>query len=205
MTCLTTSGLQQSIENGWPIVAMAAITIPVPEVLEVWPDGILRLWDGVGQLDYGGQPWRGLGILGRMTGIGGSKRLTLRAVTFSLSGIPADYPVFLADALRNKPAKAWIAGMDERGVRVNGEPFLEVDGLCDYQTLEVEESGMQTIKLIVREPVYSIERAQTLKHTAEYWNKRLESWRTTNLGGARITGYDKLPELADATRSWTQT
>lgn len=202
---LTTPGLQQSIENGWPVVAMAAITLPVPEVLAVWPDGIMRLWDGVGELDYDGYPWRGLGIFGRMTGIGGSKRLTLRAVTFQLSGIPADYSVFLSPELRNKAAKAWVAGMDARGIRINGEPFLEVDGLCDYQTLETEEGGSQVIKLIVREPVYSIERAQTLKHTAEYWNKRLESWRNANLGGARITGYDKIPELADATRSWTRT
>lgn len=202
---LTTKGLQESIAKGWPVVVMAAIEHPVPAVLDVWPDGIMRFWDGVGTLRYGGQNWRGVGIFGRVLNIGGSKRLMIRSVTFQLSGIPADHDVFLDPRLRNKRAQAWLAGLDANGERVNGEPYLEVDGLCDYMTHQTEEGGMQFVRLVVGEPVYSIERAQTLKYTSEWANSYLRKWRERNLDGERITGYDRIPELANATRSWTRT
>jgi hypothetical protein len=202
---LTTKGLQESIANGWPVQALAMIHHPVPAVTSVWADGFLRLWDGVGDLRYGGQPWRGIGPFGRLAGIGGSKRLMIRTVTFELVGIPANYAVYLDPALRNRSAKAWIAGMDRHGAKVNGDPYLEVDGLCDYQESESEDGLTQVIRLIVGEPVYSIERAQTLAYTPEWANSYLRKWRERNIGGARITGYDRISELADATRSWTPT
>lgn len=197
MTCLTTPGLAESIRNGWPIIAMVAIDHP--------SGGIMRFWDGVGLLSYGGYDWMGFGRYGRMTGVGGSKRLMLRTVTFELSGLPDDAPLTLDPELRNRPAQAWVAGMDARGTRVNGEPFQEVDGLVDYQELKADDSGEQVIRVMVGEPVYSIERAQTLSYTPEWANSYLEDWRATNLSGDRITGYDRLSELANATRSWERT
>lgn len=204
MTILTTVGLQQSIAEGWPIRALARIYHPVRGVLETWPDGWLRMWDGIGELHYDGQPWRGIGPFGRVTGIGGSKRLMIRTVTFEMVGIPANQAIMLDPALRNRRAQAWTAGMDERGVKVNGEPFLEVDGLCDYMTHGADDSGVQSIQIVVGEPVYSIERAQNLAYTSEWANSYLEDWRLRNRAGARITGYDLIPELANATRSWTK-
>lgn len=194
---LTTLGLEESIRNGWPVVALAEIDHP--------DEGMQRLWDGVGTLSWNGYSWTGIGPFGRMSGIGGSKRLMLRAVTFQILGIPPHIEIYLNERLRNRPARAWIAGMDERGVRVNGEPFQEVDGLCDYQTHTADENGIQSVSLIVGEPVYSIERAQTLSFTPEWINSYLQGWRTRNLAGERITGYDRLSELANATRSWTRT
>lgn len=204
MTILTTPGLQQSIENGWPVVVLAAIDHPIPAVIDIWPDGVIRLWDGVGVLSYDGKDWRGLGPFGRVMGIGGSKRLLLRSVTFQLSGIPAEHAIYLDPLLRNRRAQAWVAGLDERGVKVNGEPYQEVDGLVDYQTHTSDENNVQTIELIIGEPVYSIERAQNLSYTPEWANAYLARWRERNRGGARITGYDRMAELADATRSWTR-
>lgn len=204
MTILTTPGLQQSIAEGWGTRTLAAIDHPIPAVIEIWPDGIIRLWDGVGVLRYGGKNWRGIGPFGRVSGIGGSRRLLLRTVTFELSGIPAEHEVYLDPLLRNRPAMAWTAGMDAIGVHVNGEPYQEVDGLVDYQTHTADESGAQTISLTIGEPVYSIERAQNLVYTPEWANEYLQGWRERNRGGARITGYDAIAELADATRSWTK-
>jgi|GEM_PF-3312001 len=205
MTILTTRGLQQSIENGWPTVTLAAINHPIAAVIAIWSDGVIRLWDGVGVLRYDEKDWRGIGPFGRVTGIAGSKRLLIRTVTFEMSGIPGEHAVYLDPTLRNRQAQAWVAGMDERGVKVNGEPYQEVDGLVDYQTHTSDEGGVQTIALTIGEPVYSIERAQNLAYTPEWANTYLEGWRERNRGGARITGYDRIAELADATRSWTRT
>jgi hypothetical protein len=194
MTCLTTPGLAESIRNGWPTAALAAIDHPT--------EGIIRFWDGTGVLRWDGYDWKGLGHLGKMIGLGGSKRLLLRTVTFEISGLPEDAEVRLEPALRNRAAQAWIAGLDKRGRKVNGEPFQEVDGLVDYQELKAGDDGSQVIHVTIGEPVYSIERAQTLSYTPEWANSYLEAWRNANLSGDRITGYDRLSELANATRSW---
>jgi hypothetical protein len=193
----TTPGLQESIAKGWPRTMLAEIDHPAGE--------ILRLWDGVGDLSYDGYTWKGINPFGRVVGIGGSKRLLIRSVTFLLSGIPANQTVYLDPRLRNRPAKAWLAGLDERGVKVNGEAFMEVNGLCDYQEHKVDDNGGQLIYMTVAEPVYSIERAQSLSYTPEWINSYLRRWRDRNLGGERITGLDRLSELANATRSWTRT
>jgi hypothetical protein len=200
----TTAGLEQSIKNGWPIAAMAAINHTVDAVLEIWPDGIIRLWDGIGDLRYGGKDWKGIGPFGTLVGIGGSKRLLVRSVTFQLAGIPSTQEVYLDPTLRNRPAQAWIAGLTADGSRVNGEPYQEVDGLCDYQEQNDDGSGAQTILLHVAEPVYSIERSQSLAWTPEWINDYLSDWRDTHLAGERITGLDKMSELANATKSWTK-
>lgn len=205
MTILTTPGLAESIDKGWGTRCLAAIDHPIQAVIDIWPDGIIRLWDGVGVLRYDAKNWRGIGPFGRVAGIGGSKRLLLRTVTFELTGIPAVHAVYLDEALRNRPAMAWTAGMDARGVKVNGEPYQEVNGLVDYQTHAADDSGVQTITMTIGEPVYSIERAQSLSYTPKWANTYLEGWRERNRAGARITGYDRIAELADATRSWTRT
>lgn len=205
MTIRTTAGLQESIANGWPVVALASIDHPVPEVIALFPDGVIRLWDGVGVLRHDGHNWKGIGPFGRLVGIGGSKRLLLRAVQFAMVGIPANLSIYLDERMRNRPAKAWIAGLDARGMKVNGEPYQEVDGLCDYQEHKTEDGGQQTILMTIAEPVYSIERAQTLAYTPEWLNSWLAGWRERNVGGARLTGLDRIAELADATRSWTRT
>jgi len=203
MTILTTAGLAESIDKGWGTRALAAINHPIAAVIDIWPDGVIRLWDGIGVLRYDGKDWRGIGPFGAVAGIGGSKRLLLRTVTFVMSGIPANEEVYLDPLLRNRPAQAWTAGMTANGARVNGEAFQEVDGLVDYQTLKNEDGGIQSIELTIGEPVYSIERPQSLAYTPEWANAYLEDWRTANLSGERITGYDRMAELANATRSWT--
>lgn len=205
MTTLTTPGLQQSIRSGWPIATLASIDLPTAAVKETWPDGIIRVWDGVGVLDYDGHEWKGIGPYGQLTGASGSKQLMLRSVTFRLVVPPSSQPTYLTPEMRNRPAKAWIAGMDAAGRYVNGDPFQEVDGLCDYQTLKSDENVVQSIELSVVEPIYSIERAQSLKYTSEWANRWLRSWRDRNLAGQRVTGFDRIPELQDATREWTRT
>jgi len=187
----------ESIRNGWPTAVLTAIDHPTA--------GILRYWDGVGSLSYDGQDWSGLGQFGRVIGIGGSKRLMLRTVTFELCGLPPDIDVHLDPTMRNRPAQAWIAGLDARGRKVNGVAYQEVDGLVDYQDLKAADDGSHSIQMIIAEPVYSIERAQTLAYSPEWSNSYLADWRAANISGDRITGYDRMAELANATRAWTPT
>lgn len=187
MSVKTTLGLQQSIRQGWPIAALAEID---------HPDGVVRVWSKVGTLEYDGASWQGIGFLGRITGIGASKRLSIRQLVFELRGVPGDSTTWLSADVRNRSAKAWLAGMDERGQYVNGTAWQIVDGLCDYQELKFEDGGTAAIRLTVSEPVVSIERAQNLAWTPEW---------IRNEYGDDVSGLDRITELVNAQKQWTLT
>ncbi|MEI9804108.1 MAG: hypothetical protein WDN48_06090 [Pseudolabrys sp.] len=146
------------------------------------------MWDGVGVLRYGAKDWRGIGPFGAVTGIGGSKTLMIRTVTFILSGIPANETVYLDPLLRNRPAQAWTAGMDENGVKVNGEPYQEVDGLVDYQTLKSDDNGIQSIEMTIGERSIrsSARRASLIRLSG-----RTITWRR---GASAISAVRALPD-----------
>lgn len=187
MTVLTTIGLQQSIRQGWPVVRMLYLD---------HPDGEINVWSGVGDLAYGGETYGGIGGFGRISGIGGAKRLALRQVVLELAGVPEEAVKHLNKDVRGRTARAWIAGLDSDGRKVNGAPWQVVDGRADYQELPLGDDGNVMIRIHVIDPVYSLERAQNLVWSPEWI-------RATH--GPEISGLDLLSSLADASENWTRT
>lgn len=178
--------LRDAIFNRDRIIVMAAIDAP---------SGISRMWSGIGTLSYGGYDWYGVGLLGKITGIGGAKNLAVHTVTFELRGVPLESRPYLELNLRNRPAQAWIAALKPRRLEVDGDPYLAVDGKCDQPTLSIGQDGSATVKLIVSEPIFQLERALDLAWTSE-WIKATY--------GDTISGLDMIPELVNANVSWTQ-
>lgn len=186
MSLDVTPGLAEAIANRWPIAALAYID---------HPDGEVRLWSGLGTLRHDGSDWIGLGRLGRILGIGGLKTLGVRQLTFELSGVPAEAAKTLNAAVRNRIARAWLAGLTPAG-RVNGEAWLVVDGRCDYQELAVADARSAIVRLIVAQPIWSIERAQNLLLTPQWIKKTY---------GAEIAGLDDVPGMSNRQLNWTLT
>lgn len=185
MTVLATPGVAESIRNKWGICALAFID---------HPDGEVWVWSGVGTLRFGGNTYIGLGVMGTLSGIGGSKKLAVRALTFALTGIPSEAAKYLNKSIQDRAAKAWLAGLKANG-KINGDPWQVVDGKCDYQTFEPSTDNI-SLALTVLEPIYSIERAQNLAFTPQ-WLK--------NTYGTELTGLDDVPGMRDRQRNWTRT
>ncbi len=158
------------------------------------PTGTVRAWSRLGDLQYSGFTWKGVGTLGRIGGIGGVKKIQVRQVTFELRGVPPDVVTFLENNVRGRVAQAWLAALKPRADEVDGDLFELVSGLCDTQTLALSEQRKATIKLVVNEPIFIIDRAQNLAWTTEQINAEY---------GPGITGLDNIPLLANATESWT--
>lgn len=187
MTVLTTLGLKQSIRNRWPRAWL------------FWfdhPDGEVFAWTGVGDLVHGGDTYQGIGTFGRIVNVGGSKQLAVRTVQAELSGIPAQAAAYLNKDVRGAGAKAWVAGLDRDGVKVNGTPWQVVDGVADYQEMPIEDDGSVTVRVIINEPVFSLERAQNLVWSPE-WVKATRD--------PDCTGLDLIGGLANAAENWTRT
>jgi len=131
------------------------------------PDGVVRLWSRVGTLNWDGQAWRGIGALGRVTGISKTTGLEVKQVTFELAGVPLDSVDLLTGDVRNRSIKLWLAGIARN--KVVGEPYLIIDDLMDYQTLSVTDDGSCTLKITVNVGFWTIERAvnQAWTHEAQ--------------------------------------
>lgn len=131
------------------------------------PDGAVWFWSRVGTLNWAGQSWRGIGALGRVTGVSKTTTLEIKQVTFELAGVPLDKVDLLTGDVRNRSIKLWLAGISRNSVV--GEPYLIIDDLMDYQTLSVQDGGTATLKIVVNVGFWSIERAvnQAWTHEAQ--------------------------------------
>jgi hypothetical protein len=122
------------------------------------PDGEVWLWSRVGTLNWDGQEWRGIGALGKVSGISKTTTLEVKQVVFELAGVPIDSMTdLLAGDVRNRSIKLWLAGIERH--RVVGEPYLIIDDLMDFQTLSVSDDGTATLKITVNVGFWTIERA----------------------------------------------
>jgi hypothetical protein len=166
MNALTTLGLSESIRSGWPVTWLVYFD---------HPDGEVRLWSGVGDLVYGGDTYQGVGHLGRIVGVGGAKKLAVRQIQLELSGIPVQATRWLNKDVRGRVARAWVAGLDRDGTRVNGMPWQVIDGVADYQELPLSDDGSVAVRVHINEPVFEMERAQNLAWTSEWINEKYGS------------------------------
>lgn len=184
---LTTAGVHDSISKGWPTAWLVDID---------WPVTPVRLWDGLGNLKWNGMTFLGVRSMGRILGIGGSKAIKVRDITLELKGVGPDVSEFLGPVIRNRLARAYLAGLDRNGARVNGEPELVVEGRCDQREVFVDEQRRTGVRLKISEPSYMIERAQNIRYTPE-WIKRTY--------GDEITGLDLLSRIELERIPWTRT
>lgn len=182
---LSTYGLAESIAKGWGYAVLAYVD---------HPEGELWVWSGIQTLSYGGHDYIGVGRLGGVSGVGGSKKLGVRQVTFIMSGIPTEAAARMNSQVRNRVARAWLAGLKKNAIAINGDPWPIVDGTCDYQEL-VPGGNNCAIKLIINEPIWSIEREQNAAFTPQ-WIKAVH--------GDAITGLDDIPGMRNRSENWTR-
>lgn len=122
------------------------------------PDGMFRCWTGIGPLQYGGQPWTGIGILGQVAPIKRSTQMAVQDVTFSLSGVDQESIALLQDKIRNRIGTVWLFCMDKGG-RVVPDPYMLLESELDYQKFSVSDDGTAVISIVGRSGFYTLERA----------------------------------------------
>ena len=129
------------------------------------PDEEVRLWSRVGTLKWGGFSWRGIGVLGRVTGVSKSTTLEVKQVVFELAGVPVDSLNLVSDNVRNRPIKLWLAAISRN--KVVGKPYVIIDDLMDRQSLSISDNGTATLKITVNVGFWTIERATNIAWTHE--------------------------------------
>jgi hypothetical protein len=90
------------------------IVRPVFMFLIDHPLGALRLWTGVGTLDYDGAPWTGAGTLIGVSAVEDSTELQVTQVTFQLTlpDVDDDVLAMIAHPVSKIPVRLWEAYLD---------------------------------------------------------------------------------------------
>lgn len=162
MSGIFTLRMARAIRAGAPLCLLASID---------HPDGTFRCWSGIGELEYNGYTWTGIGNLGRVGPVKKTAELGIQEVTFALSGVDQQTVALLSDVVRNRSGMVWLAALDERG-RIIADPYELLDTQLDYQSFQASADGTATVIITARSGFYTLERAVDDCWTDEDQKKR---------------------------------
>lgn len=115
------------------------VKYPVVFVHFQFDSGPLRLWSGVGTMNWNGEDWLGAGDLGEVSPIEETTKLEAPGVKFKLSGIPLENLALALDEVRQGlPVEAWLGFLTNAG-EIIADPASVFYGETD--TAEITENG----------------------------------------------------------------
>ena len=112
-----------------------------------WPDAPVWAHSGIGPIDWGGETWRGVGMLGNVELPAEDSEIAAVEAILSLAGVPADLDGYADDAIRNRAVSIYIGAVAGRpgghdgkqvtgpGNTLVGTPTQLFSGLMDGMTL----------------------------------------------------------------------
>jgi len=93
--------------------------------------GVLRLWTGLGDVEWNGVTWSGAGSLLGFGSIEETGSVVASGTVVSLSGVPADLvQMCIADAQQGLPGRVWL-GLLTEAMAVIADPVLAFSGRLD--------------------------------------------------------------------------
>ena len=101
--------------------------------------GTLRLWTGLGPIDWDGHTWAGAGDLVAISTIEETNTVTASGVTVSLSGVGTDQVALAIDEARQgAPGHIWLALLDDAG-QIIPNPIYLFGGQLDVP--QIDDTG----------------------------------------------------------------
>lgn len=159
--------------NAATALAVQAETLaPIALVSLGFDSGVLRLWSGIGELEWDGEVWHGAGSLGSISAIEETAEIRAVGVVMELSGIPVDaevedgrtiLEVANDESWQGRPAEIYYAVLSGRSFV--GTPVQLFGGMMDRMTLV--EGSMATIRVACESKQIDLERAKVRRYTAE--------------------------------------
>ena len=131
-----------------------------------FPSGTLRLWTGVGTIQWNGETWNGAGTLFGFDQISEPTEIRASGVRLSLNGLDSTIvALVLSEARQGRPGRVWLGTIDGGGT-VTSDPYLAFEGRLD--TPEIVSDGTQALVSITYESrLVDLERARIRRITHE--------------------------------------
>ncbi len=155
------------------------------------PDGVVHLWNGVGDVEWNGDTYSGKGALGWLSAQQQSTDLHIQDRVMTIRGVDPAELAFLTGNVRGRDALFWLGCLDRWG-RVVPDPFVIDEIVMDSQTFPVSDRGEASIQIRGFSGLWTLERAQNIAWSTE----------EAKLTYPDETGFDMIPTLVNVEVKW---
>lgn len=126
--------------------------------------GSAFMWSGIGNLQWNGQLWVGIGNLGTISAIEESSEIKATNVTFTLSGIPLDLiGKALGEVRQGYPVQLWFGTLGDNN-NVLADPLQMYAGRMDVPTID-EGAATATISISTENRLIDLNRSRERRFT----------------------------------------
>jgi hypothetical protein len=124
----------------------------------------MYVWSGIGNLQWNGQTWLGLGTLGTISDIEESSEIKATNVTFTLSGIAHDMIQHaIGEVRQGYPVQLWLGTLGDNN-NVIADPLQIFAGRMDVPTID-EGATTSTISIAVENRLIDLNRSRERRFT----------------------------------------
>lgn len=153
--------------------------------------GFVRLWTGLGNVDWNGQTWAGAGNLIGISAMEEGADIVARGVSVSLSGVPTSLvSVAIVDAQQGLPGRMWVALVTPTGAII-ADPVQAFVGRLDVPSL-ADGGDTCTITISYEGRLIDLNTPRELRYTHE-------SQQQLYLGDL---GFEYVTSIQDAKINW---
>ena len=162
--------MSRTLTSGMLGVTTADIVRPAYFVRMVFDSGespnVLNIWNGIGDLAYGGNTYTGTGDLLSISQITETADIQASGINVSLAGVKSSLIVIAKDHdYQGRPLTVSLGAFDASGSLI-ADPVIVFSGFMD--TMTIAESGQySTISIAVENKLISFERSKVRRYTAE--------------------------------------
>ncbi len=104
-----------------------------------FPSGMVRIWTGVGSVEWDDKVWTGVGVLLGLGALEETSDVVAAGTTVSLSGVPLDLiSLAIEEAQQGSPGRIWLALLTEDR-QIIADPVQAFSGRLDVP--EIAEDG----------------------------------------------------------------
>ena len=162
--------MSRTLTSGMLGVTTADIVRPAYFVRMIFDSGespnVLNIWNGIGDLSYGGNTYTGTGDLLSISHITETADIQASGINVSLAGVKSSLIVIAKDhEYQGRPLTVSLGAFDASGSLI-ADPVIVFSGFMD--TMTISESGQySTISIAVENKLISFERSKVRRYTAE--------------------------------------
>lgn len=162
--------MSRTLTSGMTAVTTADVVRPVYFVRMVFDSGespnALNIWNGVGDLAYGGNTYTGTGDLLSISQITETSDIQATGINVSLTGVKTSFIAIAKDhEYQGRPLTVSLGAFDASGDLI-ADPVIVFSGFMD--TMTISESGAySTISIAVENKLVAFERTKVRRYTAE--------------------------------------
>tara|TARA_B110000879_G_scaffold4015_1_gene5364 strand:- start:443 stop:1081 length:639 start_codon:yes stop_codon:yes gene_type:complete len=162
--------MSRTLTNGMTAVTTADVVRPAYFVRMVFDSGespnVLNIWNGVGDLAFGGNTYTGTGDLLSISQITETSDIAATGINVSLTGVKTSFIAIAKDhEYQGRPLTVSLGAFDASGDLI-ADPVIVFSGFMD--TMTISESGANsTISIAVENKLIAFERTKVRRYTAE--------------------------------------